>query len=142
MIASRLPLVVLVGSILVFAITGNMFSRSPWAIGAQAVAVGVNLWARRSFARDAFRVEAAPAGSAAIRRGPYAFVRHPMYASALLFLWAGILTHVKVWTVGLGVADSALIIARVVTEERLLRARYADYSDYARTTKALLPFIV
>lgn len=65
-----------------------------------------------------------------------------MYASALLFLWAGILTHLKVWTVGLGVADTALIIARVVAEERLLRARYSDYTEYARTTTALVPFIL
>ena len=142
MITSRLPLAVLVGLILLLALTGNLFSRSPWAIAAQAVALGVNLWARRSFPDGAFRIEAAPAGRGTIRRGPYAFVRHPMYASALLFIWAGILTHVKVWTVALGIADTVLIIARVVAEERLLRDGYADYKDYVRTTKALVPFIV
>jgi len=142
MLTSRLPLAGLIASILLLAITGNMFSASFLAIGAQAVAVAVNVWARRVFPHDAFRIEAAPAGTSTIRRGPYAFVRHPMYASALLFLWAGIVTHLKLWTVGLGVANTTLVVARVVAEERLLRVRYADYSEYARTTKALLPFIV
>jgi protein-S-isoprenylcysteine O-methyltransferase Ste14 len=34
-----------------------------------------------------------------------------------------------------------VVITRVVVEERLLRARYPEYADYARSTKALVPYV-
>jgi protein-S-isoprenylcysteine O-methyltransferase Ste14 len=33
------------------------------------------------------------------------------------------------------------VVASVVVEERLLRARYPDYDAYARSTKALVPYV-
>lgn len=141
LLESAIPLVLLLALLLVLAVTGNLFSRSPLAIAAQVLAVVVNVWARVSFPAGAFRVGAEPAGGVTIRRGPYRFIRHPMYASALLFLWAGVLTHLKAWTLLLAVADTALVIGRIVSEERLLRQAYPDYDQYVRTTKALVPFV-
>lgn len=63
--------------------------------------------------------------------GPYAFVRHPMYAGALLYflgvplllgVWEGLLAA-PFLTFGLGL--------RAVGEERVLRAGLAGYADYA-----------
>jgi len=36
-----------------------------------------------------------------------------------------------------------LVVAfRLIAEERLLRTRYSEYGEYARLTKALIPFVL
>ena len=142
MMASAAPLLLVIASIVALGVTGNLFVLSPPVIAVQAAAIGLSIWARRSFQKGAFRVTAEPGGSAIIRNGPYRFVRHPMYAAALLFIWAAVVSHLSVFTVVVGLAVSGIAIARVVVEERLLRAQYSDYEDYARATKALVPFVV
>lgn len=142
MIASAAPLVIVVAAIVVLAVTGNLFSAAPLVIAAQVAAVGLNVWARRSFRKGTFRVSAAPGGESVIRRGPYRFIRHPMYSAVLLLVWAGVLSHVSALTLGIGIALTVVAVSRVAVEERLLRAQYPDYRDYARVTKTLVPYVI
>jgi protein-S-isoprenylcysteine O-methyltransferase Ste14 len=142
MIASAFPLLLLIAAIVVLGMTHSLFSWSPFVIAVQVGAIGLSVWARRSFQKNAFRVVAVPGGSSVIRHGPYGFVRHPMYSAALLFLWTAIVSHLSLLNLLIGVAVTAVIVVRIVAEERLLRARYSDYGEYARSTKAVVPFIV
>ena len=139
--SSPLPLLLVIAVIIVLGVTGNMFSASPFVIVAQVAAVGLNIWARISFQSGTFRVTAAPGGATMITRGPYRFIRHPMYSAALVFIWAGVASHLSVLTLAIGIAVTAVCIARVIVEERLLRAQYPEYLDYSRSTKALIPFV-
>lgn len=131
----------MVAAIVVLAVTGNLFSASPFVVAAQVAAAGLSVWARRSFQRGTFRVSAALGGTSVIRRGPYRVIRHPMYSSALLFAWAAVVSHASVLTLTIGIAAKVMVIVRVVAEERLLRAHYPDYDDYAGSTKALVPYL-
>lgn len=142
MIASAAPLAVVISSIVILAVTGNLISPSPYVIAVQAGAIALSVWARRSFPKDSFRVVANPGASSIIRRGPYRSIRHPMYSAALIFIWAAVLSHLSPWTLVLGLVVTSVVGARVVVEERLLRQRYPEYEGYARATKALIPFIV
>ena len=139
--ASALPLLIVLAAIVGLGVTGNLFSSSPFAIAGQVAAIALNLWARTSFPKGAFRVTAAPGGPSIIKRGPYRFIRHPMYSAALLFIWAGVASHLSAFALAIGIAITALCVVRVVVEERLLRATYPDYLGYSRSTKALIPFI-
>jgi protein-S-isoprenylcysteine O-methyltransferase Ste14 len=138
---SPLPLVFVVAAIVVLGITGNLLSASPFVIAVQVGAIALNLWARLSFQRGTFRVTAGPSASVLIRHGPYRFVRHPMYFAALVFIWAGVASHISALTLAIGVVVTGVCVARVLVEERLLRSKYPDYPDYARSTKALIPFV-
>jgi protein-S-isoprenylcysteine O-methyltransferase Ste14 len=142
MIASPLPLLVVVVAIPVLGVTGNLFSALPFVITVQVAAVVLNVWARISFPTGTFRVTAAPGDGSIIMRGPYRFIRHPMYSAALVFIWAGVASHLSVLTLAIGIAVTAVVIARVIVEERLLRAKYPEYLDYSRSTKALIPFVL
>jgi len=142
MIASAFPLVISIGALIVLAATGNLFSPSPIAIAAQVAAVALNIWARISFKKGTFRITAEPEGVSILKVGPYRFIRHPMYAALLLFVWAGIASHLSVFTISITTGITAVCVCRIIVEERLLRARYPEYVAYARATKRLIPFVI
>jgi protein-S-isoprenylcysteine O-methyltransferase Ste14 len=117
----------------------------PWlnVLGAVVMVLGFVVTARvlleNSFAAPVVRVQG---GQHVIDTGPYAVVRHPMYATALLFL-AGMPLLLGSW---LGFVGVALIFAgmasRSVAEENLLRRELPGYADYMRHVRyRLIPGI-
>jgi len=64
-----------------------------------------------------------------------------MYSAALLFIWPAVLSHLSTMNLAIGLAVTLVVVARVIAEERLLRARYPEYGEYARSTKALVPLL-
>lgn len=122
-------------------VRGEFFSASPLVIAAQALAVGILVWARLTFGRQEFNVTAIPGAGPLVQRGPYRYVRHPMYAAGLLLLWSSIIGHWSLVNAAIGLVVTIIILARVAAEERLLRSWYAEYSEYAQRTKRIIPFI-
>ena len=77
-----------------------------------------------------------------ISTGPYAIVRHPMYASALLYLLATPLALGSWW----GLVPMAIIIPfliwRLFDEERMLVSELRGYREYRnRVRHRLVPFL-
>jgi len=139
---SRYGLFIVSGGVILLAVTDGLFSSSAIVIAAQLLAVGINIWARRSFPTNTFRIDATPSAETVIRRGPYRLIRHPMYSSVLLFIWAGIVSHLSLWTVTIGVVATIVSVLRIVFEERVLRERYPDYTEYTKVTKAIIPYLI
>ena len=110
-------------------------------IAGQVLAVLLAIWARRSFGAAQFSIHAAPAGGEVVSASPYHFIRHPMYAAALLLIWTTILGHLSPLHVGLGVVVTAVILIRIAAEETLLQASYPDYLAYTGQTKRIIPFL-
>jgi protein-S-isoprenylcysteine O-methyltransferase Ste14 len=77
-----------------------------------------------------------------IDTGPYALVRHPMYAGALVLL-AGIPPALGSFWGLLVLAPFAVVIAwRLLDEETVLVQQLSGYADYrARTRYRLIPFV-
>jgi protein-S-isoprenylcysteine O-methyltransferase Ste14 len=114
-------------------------------LGAVLVIAGflATLWVFRenTFAAPVVRVQAERAHRV-IDTGPYSVVRHPMYASALLYLigmplllgsWYGLLL-VPLFVLGMA--------PRAVFEERLLERNLPGYADYmSRVRYRLIPGI-
>jgi protein-S-isoprenylcysteine O-methyltransferase Ste14 len=73
--------------------------------------------------------------------GPYRYIRHPIYTAACLFAWGGIVVHCSWLSVALGVALFGGGLVRMLCEERLLRESYPEYSDHARLTRRMLPYV-
>lgn len=65
-----------------------------------------------------------------------------MYAAALLFIWAAVLSHSSVLTVGVGALVTVLVSARIAIEERMLAEQYPEYAAYVRSTKAVVPYLL
>jgi protein-S-isoprenylcysteine O-methyltransferase Ste14 len=77
-----------------------------------------------------------------IRTGPYAVVRHPIFASLLAALVCTLLL-LTAWQ--WCVVSLALFLAgteiRIRTEERLLASRFPEFPEYRRSVPAYLPFV-
>lgn len=139
---SKFSLLILIVALLYLLISGNLLSTSPLVIAAQIFAVVLGIWARRSFQSSQFSIHAEPKDGMLMLKGPYQFIRHPMYAAALLFVWSGILGHLSALTVIVGLIVTGLIAVRIHTEEQLLLEHFPDYAEYSRRTRRIIPFII
>jgi protein-S-isoprenylcysteine O-methyltransferase Ste14 len=77
-----------------------------------------------------------------ISSGPYALVRHPMYASGILFLFGTPLALGSYWGLVPLVAMMPFLIWRLLAEERFLARNLPGYSEYQkRVSYRLFPFV-
>lgn len=129
-------------TILAILTTGPLWAAALGLCALEVAGIALGLWAL--LAMRLANVHILPdvrANAQLIQRGPYRFIRHPMYSALLLttlplildsFSWVRLL----LWLVLL----SNLLI-KLRYEERLLTAHYPDYPIYQQQTKRLLPFI-
>jgi len=87
-----------------------------------------------SFAAAVVRIQT-ERGHRVISTGPYALVRHPMYAGAVLFLLSIPLMLGSLWGLILAPAIVSLLALRAVREERTLAAGLEGYADYMRRVR-------
>lgn len=138
---SRVGFIAMGAAVVGLLFTGRLFSALPLAVGAQAVAVAIFVWARLTFGPRSFHVTADPTAGALIRSGPYRWIRHPIYTAVCLFAWAGIAANGSTRALLLGALLTAGAVVRIACEERLLTARYPEYGEYARSTNRMVPFV-
>jgi len=77
-----------------------------------------------------------------IATGPYALVRHPMYIGALVMLIGVPLALDSLWGLLAIIPMLAVLVARLLDEEKFLAKNLAGYSEYqAKVRHRLLPLI-
>jgi len=92
-----------------------------------------------SFAAAAVRLQS-ERGHHVISSGPYAFVRHPMYGGAILFMLGVALLVGSWWGVVMSPVFAILFGIRTRIEENTLTAGLPEYADYAaRVRYRLVP---
>lgn len=111
--------------------------------GLALVVIGFALlqWAHVALSRNWSDAPRLMEGQTLTTRGPYRWIRHPMYSAFLLILSAPLLLSAN-WLVGLPwIAATALDVAgRIRFEEGVLADAFGvEFSDYTQTTGRLLP---
>ncbi len=119
----------------------------PWPPGAAIrgwliAGAGLGAWAIASMGRRTVRVtpDPKPGGTLAVR-GPYRWIRHPMYSAVLTIGGAWSVAAPDAATLG---AASALVLAvatKIVLEERFLSRTYPGWEAMRRRTRRLIPFV-
>ena len=120
----------------------SLFAARPGLAAVQVLALILVIWARLTFGVRSLHFAANPTAGGLVTSGPYRFVRHPIYAAILFFVWAGVASQPTLLGAGLGILVSAATAVRMVAEERLVTARYPEYAAYAARTKRVIPFLV
>lgn len=108
-----------------------------------ATGIGIAIWARRMLGTNWSGIVTVKEGHTLVRRGPYAYVRHPIYSGILL---AAIGSFLAVLPTLQGVICLCFLFIgfrlKSVLEERVLSRQFPDeYSRYRREVKALVPYV-
>jgi protein-S-isoprenylcysteine O-methyltransferase Ste14 len=140
-LSSRAGLVLAVLALVVLVIRGSILADHVVTILVQVLAALLMVWARVTFGRRSFHATADPTEGGLVTSGPYHYLRHPIYAAVCYFLWAGVLSHLSVWDVQVGLVATFGLLLRIFAEERLVTERYPEYAAYAGRTKRIIPFV-
>jgi protein-S-isoprenylcysteine O-methyltransferase Ste14 len=115
------------------------------AVGAAVCLTGllITLWARRTLAGNWSSDVTFKENHELIRRGPYRYVRHPIY-TGLFAMCVGTAIDATLLHVWIGAAVILLgFWIKLLQEERLLIRHFPDqYPQYRREVKALIPWIL
>jgi protein-S-isoprenylcysteine O-methyltransferase Ste14 len=120
--------------------------QAPWSFAVAATITGAGLllavWARRHIGANWSGTVTIKEGHQLIITGPYAMVRHPIYAGLLLAM-AGSAMAVGEWRSVLAVALALLsFVHKLRLEERWMHQQFGEvYRAYSQRTAALVPFI-
>jgi protein-S-isoprenylcysteine O-methyltransferase Ste14 len=80
-----------------------------------------------------------PQARGLVSDGPYARLRHPLYAAELVSSFGVMLQFAQPWSFALFVATTLALVPRMGFEEEVLLAAYPAYGDYMRRTWRLIP---
>jgi protein-S-isoprenylcysteine O-methyltransferase Ste14 len=108
-----------------------------------AAGVGIAIWARHTLGRNWSGNPTIKEGHELIERGPYRYVRHPIYSGILLGmvgtgLGSGQIKHLFV----IGTTFVIFWTKLRIEESLMLRQFPETYAAYMKRTKALIPFVV
>jgi protein-S-isoprenylcysteine O-methyltransferase Ste14 len=143
-------LVLVVGCLAWFVAMGveARFTPPAWGLAGQtlgAVLIAACMWVawltfrENSFATPDVRIQA-ERGQHVISTGPYALVRHPLYAGAALWMLGTPLLLGSRWGLLGGVLMIVLVAIRALGEEKVLVEGLPGYEDYRRKVRfRLLP---
>lgn len=107
------------------------------------LAVLLGLWA--IWAVGPQRVQISPTiaeNSILVVRGPYRWIRHPMYTAVLWVSLVPVATDPTPLRIGVWVVLLADLLLKLRYEERLLLAHFEGYAEYRRRSKQLIPFLL
>jgi protein-S-isoprenylcysteine O-methyltransferase Ste14 len=139
---SRVGLGIATVGVVVLAFRESLLASGLIAIAVQVASTFLMLWARLSFGIRSFHATADPTVGGLVARGPYRYLRHPIYAAVLYFLWAAVLSHLDIINGLLGALITVGLAVRMLAEEHLVAERYPEYLVYAAHTKRIIPFIL
>jgi protein-S-isoprenylcysteine O-methyltransferase Ste14 len=98
-----------------------------------ALGLGLGIWAAWTMGPSLSAFPRPPRHAELVDRGPYRYLRHPIYVGGVLF-FAGLSLVFSVWGLALTAVLAAFWIAKARLEERHLVARFPEYADYRRRT--------
>lgn len=111
-------------------------------VGVIAIACGLLVWTLRCLGKNLTDTVVTRVKHTLVMHGPYRWVRHPFYDSAVLLAVAASLIAANWFLFVTGVVLFCLLIIRSRTEEENLEARFGEsYRAYVKRTGRFLPRI-
>jgi protein-S-isoprenylcysteine O-methyltransferase Ste14 len=109
---------------------GALFADRWWLRGVQTAMLALIVWALATPKADGFT-----------RTGAYAYLRHPIHAAIIHFIWAGAIEQLSWPVLGWAETVTAGAFTRMHIEDYTARRQFPEYVDYKRRVKKLIPFL-
>lgn len=129
-----------------FACLGYLFLSGPFLadssllLGVEAAGILLGAWAVVTMRIGHFNIAPDPlAWSKLVNRGPYSFIRHPMYLALLLMTLPLVLAYFSIPRALVWVGLLLTLLIKLNYEEKLLASSLPAYAGYARRTARLIP---
>jgi hypothetical protein len=108
-----------------------------------AAGLALAAWALWAYPLGSFNIRPTPrADGHVVQRGPYRWIRHPMYSSIALCGLACACATQQLW-VWLALAALGLVLlTKALLEERWMAQQYPEYTDYRARTKRFVPWLL
>jgi protein-S-isoprenylcysteine O-methyltransferase Ste14 len=123
-----------------FALVYGLPRQVHWGIFCSVAGLLLGSWAILSMRFARLNVFPEP-GKLLITRGPYRFIRHPMYTAVLLVCLGWLSQDFRLISLLIYGLLTSVLIVKVQYEEGLLRDRFPEYAAYSLKTYKLLPWI-
>ena len=96
------------------------------------------IWARFTFGLRSFHATANTTKGKLVTTGPYHWLRHPIYASIIYFVWASVISYPFIDTVAAVILITGGLFLRIILEEKSLKLTYpfAPYRRIERRARA------
>lgn len=128
--------------LIAIALTGPVIARNPLLLLVEGAGIALGLWAILVQRIGNFNITPdVRRDGRFVAQGPYAHVRHPMYAALILVCGALVIdtfTWLRLILLLVLVVD---LVIKLNYEESLLADHYPDYVDYQMRTRRLVPYI-
>ena len=134
--------IILAAALVVLILRKSFFAEGSILIAIQILAAMLMIWARITFGLRSFHAAANPTEGGLVTTGPFKFIRHPIYASVIYFILASVISHPLMLNIFLVIVCCLGVTIRIYSEEKLILTKYPEYSEYAKRTKRIIPFII
>jgi protein-S-isoprenylcysteine O-methyltransferase Ste14 len=140
--SSRALVATQLGLLVALAIPGADLHFSAPGVGLLLSGTTLGLWAVLAMGLRQVRIMPEPgANLPLVRRGPYRWIRHPMYTSVTFGALGWLLCNFSWARLACWLALLPVLILKAAREERLLAARHPDYQAYQATSWRFLPWV-
>ena len=126
-----------------FVLSGNLFADKILPVFVQLAGAGIAIWAIIVMRIGNFNIQPEVKPRAVfIRKGPYKWIRNPMYLGIILFFGMRILTKFNYTNLVIYLILCVVLLFKIRLEERFLSIKFGkDYLRYKAKTYRLLPFV-
>lgn len=141
-IKARILVIIQLGCFICILASGSPAAHHPLLLLLQILGLAVGVWA--FIAMGIGNLNISPLvrqGAVLVTRGPYRFVRHPMYLAVLLVIWPLIVDQLSLLRVATGFVLTVDLLIKMHFEESLLKKHFSEYEAYMKTTKRLIPAV-
>jgi protein-S-isoprenylcysteine O-methyltransferase Ste14 len=127
--------------IIYYFLTGSIFPKNIFLLIIYSFGLFLGLY---SIIIMKFNFNIAPdlkSGAIFIKRGPYKFIRHPMYTSVIIIILSLLINYFSIIRFVLFIVLITVLILKSNYEEKILKEEFKEYSSYIFKTKKFLPYI-
>ena len=139
---SVMAFALMVGGLLWMFQRHELFARTLPVQIVQGCAIGLMVAARITFGKRSFHAAANPTAGGLVTTGPYRWLRHPIYAAILYFIWSTALDYRSYQAIAAAGLVTVGAVVRMYAEETLLIGKYAEYATYRARTARVIPFVL